>query len=352
MTQFLTCGIVIYDEVDAIKKLLPRLVDEFKGLTIDWIFVLNHEQSEIRQSIINWLTENSLGHLTCYENPMNNLGFARHIILTQSRHELIYFTDPDVEIPSGSVRQLVFLAENHGALKIPQKIAGYGGLVEHRSTNLFLNQTFELLKKISRYFPFAFQVQSHPVMSAVDHLPTCHLLLKKSAAITIGGFSHLQRRRGEDTDFTHRAYNLNYRFLFLPSAQVLHWQNLSTLEWYIKIFNFGRTQIKVQKTNYRNGLRPYRLLPLAFLIATFLLISMMNPTLIFYVVATLVAIFTFNSAYLGFSMVLAAYSIGELSELVWPFFESENEEQLQELNANLTFQFYESSKNRPLEIET
>jgi GT2 family glycosyltransferase len=345
----ITCGLVVYDEVEELRRLIPQIQTELQDYDTDWIFVLNHEQKKIRLWISDWLQENMKDSFVFFENPLNNLGFARQVILSHSPNELIYMTDPDIEILPESIHKLIQLSLSTNLNDQSIKIAGFGGTVNHQSQNSFIHDSYEFMSQLSRFLPFAFQIQNHRHMVAVDHLPACHLLLKKSAALDIGGFSYQQPRCGEDTDFTHRAYNLNYRFLFLPSAEVNHWQNLSGFGWLLKIYLFGRAQINVQKKNYKNGIRIYRLIPILSFFMVVLLCFYSKYFMIF-ILMSFVLSYLFNSAVFGFILVLISYSLGELSELIWPLFESKSEVPLQELNANLTFQVSESKLNNQVDL--
>ncbi len=69
MISQLTCGIVIYDEISEIKNLLPKLIQELTQYEVEWVFVLNHEQSEIRKWIAKWLHENMLDIIALGFNP-------------------------------------------------------------------------------------------------------------------------------------------------------------------------------------------------------------------------------------------------------------------------------------------
>ena len=51
MIHALSCGIVVYDEVNEVKTLIPKLKLELKNYDVEWIFILNHEQEEIRKWI-------------------------------------------------------------------------------------------------------------------------------------------------------------------------------------------------------------------------------------------------------------------------------------------------------------
>lgn len=343
MIQSLTCGIVIYDEIKEIQNLIPKIKLELKDFDVEWIFVLNHEQSEIRKWISDWIKANIPSAL-CHENPSNNLGFARQIILEKASHEYIYLTDPDIDILSGNLKKLIQLANVEITNEPDLKFLGYGGTVTHKSTNSLLQNTFDLMSKISKLIPFSFQIQNHAFLMAVDHLPSCHLLLNKNLALRIGGFSSAFSKYGEDLDFTHRAYTHNYRFVFLPSAQVIHWQNFSTLRWIQKMFQHGRIQIPVQRINWKGGLRYYRLIPLLTLLAV-TVYSILNIYFLLFGLALVTLLGLFNTGIIGFFVTYLAYSFGELFELVVPLFEYRNAEELQAINKDLKHQLGEAKNH-------
>ncbi len=343
MIQSLTCGIVVYDEVTEIQNLIPKLKLELKDYTVQWIFILNHEQSEIRRWICNWLKENINGAV-CFENPSNNLGFARQLILEKASHDYIYLTDPDIDIVRGNLKKLIQLANAEIINDSSFKYAGFGGTVTHKSNNFFLQSTFDFMSRLSKLIPFAFQIQNHSYLVAVDHLPACHLLLNRDVALKIGGFSCALKKCGEDLDFTHRAYNMDYRFIFLPSAQVIHWQNLSLIKWFYKMFTLGRIQVPVQKINFKQGLRFYRLLPVLTLVI-FIAYSFFNPYFLTLVAGLVLITSFFNLGFLGFCLTYLCYSGGELFELVLPLFEYKNAEELKAVNSGLQNQFFESKND-------
>ena len=344
MIKNLTCGIVIYDEIREIQSLIPKLKHELKSYDVEWIFILNHEQSEIRKWIAKWIysqTENSI----CIENPSNNLGFARHLILEHATNDYIYLTDPDIDILSGNLKKLIQLANNEIMNDSNSKFIGYGGTVTHRSNNSFIQSTFDFMHGVTKLIPFSFQVQSHKYLVTVDHLPACHMLLNKSLALKIGGFSSGLKKCGEDLDFTHRAYNEDFRFIFLPSAEVIHWQNLSIAKWFFKIFTMGRIQIPVQKLNYKKGFRFYRLLPF-FILISILLLSYFVDYFGLALAITTGVLTLFNVGILGFMLTFFTYSVGELFELILPISELKSEEELVKLNEHLKSQFYVANKEQ------
>lgn len=343
MIESLSCGIVIYDEVKEIQNLLPKLKIELKQYDVEWVFVLNHEQPEIRKWIANWI-QTQVQSCTCVENPSNNLGFARQLLLEKSTHDYIYLTDPDVDIIPGNLQKLIQLAQNEIMTASQSHIIGYGGTVTHRSENHFIQTTFDFMSKLSQRIPFAFQIQNHAFISAVDHLPACHLLLNKQMALRVGGFSAALDKCGEDLDFTHRAYNAGLRFIFLPAAQVLHWQNMSLAKWFLKMFKMGQIQIPVQRMNSQKGYRFYRLLPVMALVLLVSL-SVWNYMFLLGSMAIVALISVLSTGFLGFILTFLVYSCGELVELVWPFFEYKNEEELAQLNQNLQKQFFSAIPN-------
>ena len=341
MIESLSCGIVVYDEIKEIQNLLPKLKIELSQYDVEWVFVLNHEQPEIRKWIATWI-RTQVGSCICIENPSNNLGFARQLLLENASHDYIYLTDPDIDIIPGNLKKLIQLAQNEIVNAAQSHIIGYGGTVTHKSENSFIQSTFDFMSKVSQRLPFAFQIQNHPFLVSVDHLPACHLLLNKQMALRIGGFSSALKKCGEDLDFTPRAYNANLRFIFLPAAQVLHWQNLSIGRWFLKIFNHGRIQIPVQHMNSKSGFRFYRLLPVFSLI----LIGLLSILNYYVLLAALVLFITgslFSIGFMGFALTFIVYSFGEFAELIWPFFEYKSAKELKELNLNLQKQFYSAN---------
>lgn len=342
MIQSLSCGIVIYDEIKEIQSLLPKLKIELATYEVEWIFVLNHEQEEIRKWISNWL-RSQISNCICLENPSNNLGFARQLLLETCSNNYIYLTDPDIDLVPGNLKKIIQLANNEIINDSYSNFLGYSGTVTHRSNNYFIQDTFDFMAQVSKLIPFAFQIQTHKYLVPVDHIPACHVLLNKSLAVKIGGFSSALEKCGEDLDFTHRAYNEDYRFVFLPSAQVYHWQNLTLAKWFYKMFNMGRIQIPVQKMNFKKGLRYYRLLPLTILMF-FIIMSIVKPDFLMITLIALCGVSAFSIGFLGFFMTFIAYSSGELFELFLPLFEYKSEEELKTLNANLKNQFFESNK--------
>jgi GT2 family glycosyltransferase len=342
MIQNLSCGIVIYDEIKEIQNLLPKLKIELAEYEVEWIFVLNHEQAEIRKWVANWLGS-QIKNCICLENPSNNLGFARQLLLENCSSQYIYLTDPDIDLVPGNLKKLIQLAHNEIINDANSNFVGYGGTVTHKSENYFIQATFDFMARLSKLIPFAFQIQTHRYLVPVDHMPACHVLLNKNLAIKIGGFSSALSKCGEDLDFTHRAYNEDYRFVFLPSAQVYHWQNLSLARWFYKIFKMGRIQIPVQKMNYKKGLRFYRLLPLILLLA-FIGFCVYSLNFLLAALIVLCAASSLSVGFLGFFLTFIAYSSGELFETILPFFEYKNEEELKSLNSHLKNQFFESNK--------
>jgi GT2 family glycosyltransferase len=337
----LSCGIVIYDEVREIQNLIPKLKLELKEYEVQWIFILNHEQSEIRKWISRWL-ESELPNTICIENPSNNLGFARQLILESSSNEYLYLTDPDIDLKPGNLIKLIELAGNEIMSDSSQKVAGYGGTVSHRSNNGFIQSTFDFLFLLTEIFPFAFQVQHHRHLVSVDHLPACHMLLNCKVARYLGGFSSALNKYGEDLDFTHRAYNADFRFIFLPSATVYHWQNLSLSRWFLKVFNMGRVQIPVQISHYKKGLRYYRIVPLISVILFTGLIFFSEIFFIFATILTLIISFV-NIGFLGFLIMYFLYGLGELFELFVRIFERKNVIEPEELNKILRKQICASN---------
>ena len=341
MISEITCGLVIYDEMNDIKRILPLLQRELQPIKTEWIFILNHEEAEIRHWTKDWLTTEVEG-CQVIENPSNNLGYARQLILENSRNNYIYMTDPDIELVPKSLMKLIRLAETESVLDSNLKIIGFSGTLIHKSTITFLQETYDLIQWVAKKIPFSFQIQYHSHLESVDHVPSCHLLLKRDEALQIGGFSPLFKKVGEDLDFTHRAYNLDYRFVFLPTSLAYHNQNVTISKWLYKVFQFGKVQITVQKLNFSNGLRYYRLIPLLLLCLLIAGAVILQHYMLLAIFAVLLFSFV-NLGVFGFFLTLLSYSVGEAAELIYPTLELKSAEELQELKQALSEKVLKSS---------
>lgn len=327
MIKKISCGVVVYSEFSDLKRLVPHLQKELGSIGVEWIFVLNHEQKEIRIEINNWITEN-LPAAICIENAANNLGFARQLILENATEDYVYMTDPDIEILSGSLIQLVQMAE--ATMDYQFKNIGLGGALVYRSNLPILQSTFDLISKVAKAIPFSFQIQYHSRLTTVDHIPSCHILLKRQLALKIGGFSHLFSKVGEDLEFSHRAFNEGFCFIFIPSSKAIHYQNLTLGKWLSKIYRFGQVQITVQKMHFKKGLRYYRLLPL-FLLLAFAAFAWNFSSFTFLCLSAFFIVGLIQKQWIGFFITGLAYSFGGLIELIYPTLGLENEAELQEL---------------------
>lgn len=315
MKPQITCGLVVFDELNFIKRLIPQVQNELTEFDINWIIVLNHPNENITNQINLWL-KNYLKNVSCFINSENNIGSARQKILETASTDYIYFIDPDIVLNRSSIKHLLDFFYNN---QNPSFLA-CGGPSFFRSSNRYLQINFILLTKLASFIPLAFQVQNHSKTQTVDHLPTCHLLVKRQLALKIGGFSKKFQICGEDLDFSHRAAIEGLKFIFIPQASVLHWQNLNFKAWFKKVFLYGKIQILVQAQYIKQKIRWYRLYP------TFLLISLVIFLMIYrsklqshtVTVSLLIAsIIIFHWLILTFIV----YSFGQISEIFLQIFE-------------------------------
>lgn len=328
----LTIATVIYNEIQYLSRFVQNLKNEVAplNLQVEWLFVLNHSQKETKNEILKILSQ-ELTEFSYYENTTNNLGLARNLLLQKSQSPLVYFTDPDILHKSRSLSKLYSLCH----LDLEKKhIIGYTGPVIHQSNNPKLHKTFSYFHTISKKMPLSFQIQNHMFLNSVDHAPTCHVLVKRADALEIGGFSSTLSIVGEDLDFSHRAYGLQKRFIFLPEAQVIHEQNFSLLPWLKKVFLFGRAQIAIHRLNWHLPLRIYRLLPCLFVLI-FLMCLWLQPVGVVCVISLLIL----SHQLLGFSgltflLTLLIYSAGEICELLMPKIKIKNVTQPEPITAS------------------
>ena len=314
---YFTIGLVIFDEIDQIENTISKLNNEInhriQNASVEWIFVLNHPTALLKNAILKKL-KLQLPEFKYFENTENNIGLARNIILQKAKNELIYFTDPDIEHTSNCLKQLINLVE---VSKTEMHLLGFTGPVIHKSKNKSMNQMFYFLQSIAQKISFSFQIQNHTFLNTVDHAPTCHLLIFKSKAQLIGGFSEQIQRVGEDLDFSHRGYNAGLRFLFAPGAQVIHHQNMGLKGWLIKVMYFGRAQIMVHKKNTSMPLRIYRLVPMSFIFVFFSLFLLSKLFSGLFLLLLMLG-FLMNNSVVYLLLTILSYSVGEVLEVVKP----------------------------------
>lgn len=309
----ITIGIVIYDEVARIKK----LIDSFPAATSDrfecnWIFILNHQDTELRTLIKKFLTQ-LLPNATCIENPSNNIAIARNLILQNCQTTWLYFTDPDID---QSAQSLNLILEKASTNKI-ENIVGFGGPVLYKSTNFVLQKTYDFFSNIMRFLPLSFLIQNHPSEKVVDHIPTCHMLLKKDFALQVGAFNAAYELFGEDLELTHRLANQKFNFLFVPQAYVIHWQNISLTKHLLKMFHWGQVQISSTYDNWSTGIRWYRLFPLFILITILSLLCLAEGFILQIFILLFLMLSFFLPGFYGATLSFLAYALGELAQTIF-----------------------------------
>lgn len=327
-----TVGIVIYDEVSRIRRLVTSFEESSPDILIYWVFVLNHQDSEIRLLIKNFLNQ-LIPEAQCIENHVNNIAIARNLILKNCKTNWLYFTDPDIDHPPSSLKLLLSQTVHENNL---EQIVGYGGPVHYKSTDFIIQKTYDFFANIMPHLPFSFLIQNHTYAKKVDHIPTCHMLINRNKAIEAGGFNPNYRLYGEDLEFTHRLSNLNLNFIFVPSAIVYHWQNISFFAHLLKMYRWGQVQISSTYDNLSQGVRWYRLLPGIMLLILMSSLVLLNSNLILQLFAVFMFFSIIFPGLAGILLTILAYASGEISQL---FLLSQNKKNVKEqLAINLHYQ--------------
>lgn len=331
--QQLTCGLVFYDEADQVSRLITQLRAQLKSCESGWVFVLNHPSLTVRNTVREQIEIHNLD-MQIIENPLNNLGHARQLILQNSKSDFIYFTDPDIDPDPQAIEKLLSEIKDFDN----SHLLGVGGLVLHKSRRPALQKTLSLLNAMMKSLPFGYQIQNHKIRRRTDHLPTCHLLLHRLRALAMGGFSDQYPYIGEDLNLSHAATNQKYFYIFNPESKVTHWQNLNFISWLTKMFRYGEIQIKVQRMNAANGLRWYRLFPIfaALIFVTVLgLFTFLFPLETLLSVASLLLVIATWPALAGVILTMSAYAAGEIYGLVSLFFVNRNAKLRPEIKVDL-----------------
>lgn len=169
--------------------------------------------------------------------PADTRGFGvmRNISVQASTGEILAFTDDDVLVDPGWLRELV------GPLLDHPDVAGVAGAVLPRSSTLL-----GLCEYVLGY-PGGGLRYIHAAAGRLvetSHLSTVNCAYRRRALLEAGGF-HPQAARGGEDYLLAREITKRSRCLFNPRAVVYH-QPLGKLgRLFARFFNFGRGQIEV-----------------------------------------------------------------------------------------------------------
>lgn len=324
-------GLVVYDEVNLLPDFLSSLEKELDLLS-EIIIVDNHPSQACSLFIRSHSLYKKYNNLFSISfNAENNIAVARAFIVSQSKSDLIAFTDPDCILPPDWLQNLL---DNYSALESEKKnslIFGVAGssrlpmdndlyvclnavlcsylgagrspqgrrasliqksnLKTHPNNPVHLNNQTHLNNSIHLNNPNNPNNQTHHVKIqslSVDHLPTTNCLLNRESIIALGNFNEKYQLAGEDLDLGLRAKMNKFQMRWFADPCVINKSCNSLSSWARRMFIFGQVQSDLRILVRRYGIRIILCLALCF-------VFILKPVLIIWSVIIYLLLIVFAS---------------------------------------------------------
>lgn len=200
-------------------------------------------------------------------NERKNVSAARNLGVENARGNLVAFTDGDCKVDPEWLKILAREMEN-----APENVVCVGG------PNLIFD-TDPVFGRVVGYSQETFlgsggsaQSKNSTIKHYVNSLPNCNAMYKKSVIQEVGGFDE-KFLVGQDGDLNYRIAKKDYRFLYIPDAQVLHHRRGTLKTFSVRMFKYGMWMAELFK-KHGEFVRWYAFLPsIAILFAASLLIA-------------------------------------------------------------------------------
>ena len=237
MSDLISIGIVLFDEITLFEKQIQSLLNETSKYSVkEFLFILTSPNPETRDRF-KQIFDSFLKNYRYWIFTENHIGKARSILVNECQTPLLYMIDPDIEIPAGSIQHLLNQTDH-----LQQNICGLAGEAYLKSESDELNRFLNLIQKINHSLKNNNQMLTYSHNQKIQHAPTCHLLLDTQKIKSVGNFSANYSRVGEDLDLSHRLADKGMNYLFIQNCRVYHLQNLTNSNWYQKMFKYGLAQ--------------------------------------------------------------------------------------------------------------
>lgn len=236
VNRYITIGIVCYREGKKLSKTLNSLKSQTLYHSIGEVLLVQNgicqETLKTAESFLEILP------LSIIQNPVNNIGKARNLIIENSRYSLVAFTDGDCIVPENWIEQLLF---NWDSCQ-NEITVGIGG--PNRLPEQFLWQktvNLSLIHPLGHgWSPQAWIPQKK---ISVKHIPTTNSLFLKDKVKKAGNFSPHITTVGEDVNLSLRLNKLGKIYLF-PQPIVLNNYAENFFQVLKRLLKFGTCRYK------------------------------------------------------------------------------------------------------------
>lgn len=237
-------GIIFHNEGPNILPCLRGLkkaITNFKSLSsepVELIFVDNCSQKECRQLILDFCAEFELTH-QLIGNDVNNMGRARNRFILAAAHPKLIFLDADCAPGNDWLIHFAKAFQENDS----KMVGAMGGenIPPIANIEIFF-ECYRLLKANPLLYLGSTQLLPAKESVRVRHVPTCNVLYKKEALLSVGGFCEDFARAGEDLDLNTRLIRSGWKIFFQKGLQVEHHDKTKLSLWFAKVFRYGSAQ--------------------------------------------------------------------------------------------------------------
>lgn len=232
--------LVVYKETDHLVKLFEGLSRQSRLDLIKEIVVVKNSDSVKTGAILQESLKTLSIPYKVVQNSENNIGLARRRTVELASSPYVLFVDPDCEVESEWVENLV---NNWQELNSSQIVAVGGG--NRISVHSCFSQSLELM--LSNYVGHGRSPQawlpSRP--ESVSHLPTTNALFCRASILRVGNFSADFVSVCEDVELSRRLKKESGELYLFPTPIVCNHHSENYSQWAQRMFRFAQGQVKV-----------------------------------------------------------------------------------------------------------
>ena len=240
MQQDITVTIVCWNEQERIGPCLDSILKQSCLSRIDQIIVIDNGSTDNTLFEIQKRTYVKNGHLVqLHRAPHNHMGASRAMAVQMAKTPYVAFIDGDCLAPVNWLEML--LSHFEKAKMKNQKIGGVCGPNRLPKAWIF-SRTVNLMLSTFVGHGFSPQAMKPDIPQTTSHLPTTNCLYWRDAIMEVGNFSLNIARHGEDLELGQRVKKQGYELHLFPDPIVLNHCAFGPMQWFSRMFNFGRAQ--------------------------------------------------------------------------------------------------------------
>lgn len=241
-----------YNRALSLKATIQSILNTTDIVLVGEILVVDNASVDNTKEIVNDFKKCGVCKIRYVFEPRQGVHFARNSVVSIAKHELLYYTDDDMEFTNG------FLLNINELFELDNKIGVIGGRVmEH-----FLADAPNWIRKYCLNSLLSINNPNYDLLisNKIIGIWSCHMAIRKSVLIEAGGFNP-ENRKGVwvgdgESGLNIKVKNLEWKFGFIGTSLVYHMIPESRLCWrYIwkrqknQGYSDSYTQLRARKGN-------------------------------------------------------------------------------------------------------